>query len=157
MGRGGIGFNIGVELDQKLDLRPFDEYDRNIEALEQLLNGEYEVVGETTEDMHPRVFHESFKHSYRTEAPAKVDSEALDMMQDILEENSEEEHFLLSDKLFDLGYNSRFYGPRNLSDIHDNPAKDYGEEMVPDFDSPFFLNNPYKDGKRKREADAHYA
>lgn len=154
-----IELTIGPVAEKYLDLRPQNTYDENIEALESVIEGEYEVVGETYEDLHPRVFHKAFSTSYHDEGSAKVDEEALRDMQQILEENSGEEHFWLEDKLFNLGYT---LGPKNRRSVREKrkerekPYLPHGRDMMPDIDSPMF-DNPVREGRKKREGDEYYA
>lgn len=152
---------IGPVPEKYLDLRPQDSYDENIEALGTVLDGGYGTVGETAEDMHPRVFHMAFSDLYHLEeGSAKVDSEALEQMQDILEENSGQDRFWPEEKLFDLGYR---LGPKNnranrrrRRNAREKPYIAYGRDMLPDLDTPL-PENPVRKGRLKRAGDQHYA
>ena len=157
MGGGtGTGFPTGrVNLYSKLDLRPEEAYEENIEAIERLAEGEFEVVDDI-EDMHPRVFHQAFKRPYQTSiSPAQVDEESLETMREVLGENSERDPSWISKKLFDLGYHGRVYGPENVRDLFQTPAADFGKDYLPEFRGPL-PSNPYKKGRQKRKGDIHY-
>lgn len=148
---GGLG--IGTNLFSKLNLRPQNNYNENIEAIERISDLSFE---EFYSESHPRVFHEVFKEAYMDEQPsAKVDSEALEQMKDILEENSEKNPSWLNEKLFNLGYSKRVYGPENLRDLFSNPSVDFGPDMLPENDS-ILLTNPYREGHQQRKGDIHY-
>lgn len=150
----GERIQIGNNLGLKLDLRPHDTYEENIDALERF--DEFETVDETPPHIHPRVFHEVFKQAYREDlSPAKVDSEAIEDMKNILEENSEENHSWLNEKLFNLGYSKRVYGPENIGDIFENPSMDFRHDMIPDY-KPVLFGNSYREGRQKRRGDLHY-
>lgn len=150
------GLDLGVNLSSKLSLRPHNTYDENIEALQRMDEGEFENVEELTQHMHPRVFHELFKRPYEDDSPtAKVDSEALESLQAILEEKSDQEFPWWDEKLFNLGYSKRTYGPEDLRNLHDNPSLDFGPDLVPDYDS-LLLHNPYRQGHQQRKGDEHY-
>lgn len=155
-----IEITVGPIAEKYLDLRPQNTYNDNIEALESVIGGEYEVVGETYEDIHPRVFHKAFSRSFHDEDSTKVDEEALRDMQQILEDNSEEEQFWLEDKLFNLGYTlgpkDRRRSMRKKRNERKNPYLPHGRDMIPDMDSPMF-DNPVREGRKKREGDEYYA
>lgn len=146
--------------EKYLDLRPQDSYEENIDILESVKDGEYDVIGEAYGEMHPRVFHRAFRDFYGQEnGPAKVDEEALEDMQEILSENSDTDHFWLEDKLFNLGYT---LGPKNRRRSFSqkrrerkNPGLPYGGDMIPDFDTPM-PDNPVRKGRKKREGDEYY-
>lgn len=152
---------IGPRPEKYLDLRPVDTYDENIEALGNLSEGEYDTVGEAYQDLHPRVYHSTFSEFYQQAVDtAKVDSEALEDMQELLDEKQEEDHFWIEDKLFNLGY---ALGPKNnrrnrrsRRRQRQNPGIAHGRDMMPDFESPL-PGNPVREGRQKRVTDEYYA
>lgn len=158
MGRGGASNNgpaTHVNLNSKLDLRPHDTYDENIEAVERLADGDFEMVGDI-DRMHPRVFHEAFKRPYQTGvSPARVDEEGLEQMQEVLHENSERDPSWVGEKLFNIGYAQRVYGIENIGDLFDTPAMDFSKDYMPD-PNVLVPENPYNAGKRKKKGDRHY-
>ena len=151
--------SLGPIPEKYLDLRPHDTYEENIEAIDSLINGEYDRIGETYGNLHPRVFHSAFRDFYgQDSSTAKVDEEALTQMQDILNENSGEDYFWPEEKLFNHGYRRGPKGRRNLSSRRrerDNPHIPHGRDMMPDLDLGI-LENPVRQGREKREADEHY-
>jgi hypothetical protein len=153
------GIRIAPVPEKYLNLRPQDTYDENIEALEEVLDGEYGHVGETYGDMHPRVFHMAFSDLYHQEGPEKADSEALEMMQEVLEDNSGGERFWPEEKLFNFGYR---LGPKPgrrtrkaRRQAREKPYVPFGREML-DLDTPM-PENPVRKGRLKRLGDRYYA
>ncbi|WEL23870.1 hypothetical protein [Candidatus Nanohalovita haloferacivicina] len=146
--------------EKYLDLRPQDTYEENIDAIDALIDGEYDTVGETYADFHPRVFHSAFRESYRQEAgAAKVDEEAMKQLQWILEENSGNDYFWPEEKLFNYGYRR---GPKNRRKSRSrrrrerkSPDLPHGRDMIPE-SGPGPLDNPVRRGRKKREADEYY-
>jgi len=133
---------------------------KNIQALEDLSQGEYDKVGEAYQNMHPRIYHRTFSNFYNKAVPAaRVDSEALEDMQEILSDRQDEDHFWLEDKLFRIGYT---LGPkedrrsrRRKKRQRENPDLPHGEDMMPDMDLPM-PDSPVRRGREKREADDYY-
>lgn len=151
---------IGPRPEKYLNLRPVDTYDENIEALGELSEGEYDKIGEAYQDLHPRVYHRTFSDFYQQDVDtAKVDSEALEDMQELLEDKKDEDHFWLEDRLFKLGYalgpkNNRI-NRRSRRRQRKNPHIAHGQDMMPDFET-HLPGNPVRRGRKKRDADEHY-
>lgn len=153
-------FRTGPIPEKYLDLRPHDTYEENIDTLDAIIDGEYEVIGETYGDLHPRVFHKAFSEFYGQETgSAKVDEQALEEMQEILSENSDTEYFWPEEKLFNLGYR---LGPRNRrrgfmekKRERESPDIAHGRDIVKDMDVPM-PDNPVRNGRKKREGDEYY-
>lgn len=153
--------NIGPIPKKYLDLRPHDTYDENVEALDDVLNGEYGRVGEAYGEMHPRVFHMAFSDLYHQNGgPAKVDADALELMQEVLEDNSGEDRFWPEEKLFNLGYRLGLkHGRRSRKarrQSRDSPYLPFGRDMLPDFETPM-PENPVRKGRLKNMGDRYYA
>jgi hypothetical protein len=154
-------FYIGPRPGKILDLRPQETYEENIEALDSLIDGEYEEVSGAYEDLNPRVFHKTFSEFYEQEhGPAQVDEEALEYMQEILSEKSEEDYFWLEDKLFKLGYElgpkeDRRRTRRSRRRERNTINIAHGQDMMPDLGFPV-LRSPVRKGRLKREADDFY-
>lgn len=152
-----IDLEIGPFPEKYLDLRPQDSYRENIEALDDVLQGEYDEVGEAYADMHGRVFHSTFSQFYDQDSgPVRIDAEALEDMQEVLERKSEQDRFWPEEKLFNFGY-GRGLASDALRSARENPRIPYGRDMIPDFDMPTILENPVRKGKLKREGDEYYS
>ncbi|AOV94314.1 hypothetical protein AQV86_00105 [Nanohaloarchaea archaeon SG9] len=151
---------IGPRPERYLNLRPHDTYDENIEALESVIDGEYDKIWEVYDDMHPRVFHKAFSDFYGQEGgPAKVDSKALEDMRTVLEHNSAKDHFWIEENLFNLGYR---LGPKEKRRTgsekrreRQNPDIAHSRDMMPEIDVPM-PKNPVREGRKKREGDEYY-
>jgi len=148
-------FRVGAYPQQVLDLRPENTYEQNIESLEHMIDNGYESIAEAYLDLDPRVFHHSFRDHYGQEkGPVKVDEEAIEQMQSILEENSQKNPSWINRKLFNIGYRNAHFS-ESLMDIGDKPYLPFGKDMVPDFDNSIF-GNPHKEGKIKKNGDIYY-
>lgn len=149
-----------TDLESKLNLEPFPEYDENIHAVESVIDGDYDVVYEAAMDMDPRVAHEVFRYFDR-------DEDYLDEIVDTLEEQEPLEGWRKT--LFDTGYRSGYPDFSNLDRTwranHPSDRGLPGEDEIPVvfravdqvFNGPLPVVGWYSHGKQKRAADGHYA
>lgn len=141
-------------LGNKLDLTPLGGYEESLEALDALLDEEYETVVEAAIEMHPRVSHEVFRYpALNDDDYALIETEMVEDVQEALVDNFKDESGWLEQKLFDLGYNQIPRTPK-LSKLHKSPSLNHASDNIQLSPTPF--NNPYSRGKEKRESDTHY-
>lgn len=142
-------------LARKVDLAPLNNYEDQIETIEELKQEEYSQPKEL-QKLHPRTFHEIFRTTYmeRKEPSARLHEQYLDDIEEALTENSENEANIFSEKLFNLGYRmGRNVPPKNLVDTIDMPQSNHIPEEI---ESPYIWNNSYTEGKNKAVADNYY-
>jgi len=139
---------------QKLDLEPADCYESDIDALEMLVDGEYDQVSDAARSLTPRTSHEVFRSQYVDEEPAVVDSSHVEKIVDVLDNLSDEEpRNSVSQELFNLGYMWR--EPFLSTEAVRNPHKNHTDDNIPEYNMLF--SNPFTEGRKKREADKHYS
>jgi len=141
-------------LGSKLNLRPQGSYEESLEAIDSLLEEEYETVVEAAVEMHPRISHEVFRYAgMESENTTTLEEVMIKDVKDIVEKNSEKEFGWVDEKLFNLGY-SRFPKSPGLSELYRTPYANHISDNL-DFSQHLFTT-PYGRGRRKRESDLHY-
>jgi len=146
-------FEIGDPY-QKLDLEPADSYESDIEALEMLVDGEYDQVSDAASSLTPRTNHEVFRSQYVDEDPAVVYSSHVDEVIDVLEDLSDEKpRNAVSQELFTLGY--MWKEPGLSTEAVKKPYMNHIEDNIPEYNVLF--SNPFTEGREKRVGDKHYS
>lgn len=142
-------------LESKLDLRPIGGYEESLDALESLLDEEYETVVEAAVEIHPRASHEVFRYSAMgSEDVTKLEADMVKDVRDRLKLNAEKDFGWIKEKLFTLGYRN-FPETSKLTKLHSSPYTNHLSDDL-DLPRPRFIT-PYGRGKQKKESDFHYS
>ena len=137
----------------KLDFEPRDSYDREVEALEDLVDGYYDGLVDAAKAMSPRTSHEAFRSNYVNDSPFVSEDHIYDMI-DVIEENSESSRGQLGDKVFEIGYCWRepFI---DLRRVVETPYMNHESDDTPD--TGVLFSNPFTEGLEKRQSDKYYS